>query len=50
MRVLLIDDNKDINDMVCMCLEGQDILCRIIEEGKAGKQQEFSENPYQLTI
>jgi len=36
MRVLLIDDNKDINDMICMCLEGQDISCRIIEEGRFG--------------
>jgi DNA-binding response OmpR family regulator len=36
MRVLIIDDNKDINEMVRLCLESQDISCKVIVEGKAG--------------
>jgi DNA-binding response OmpR family regulator len=39
MRVLLIDDNKDVAEMVRLCLESQDnITCRVIDEGKAGLQ------------
>jgi DNA-binding response OmpR family regulator len=37
MRVLLIDDNKDIADMVRLCLESQeDITCDVIYDGKEG--------------
>lgn len=36
MKVLLIDDNKDIADMVHMCLESQDIECELIGDGRAG--------------
>lgn len=37
MRVLLIDDNKDIADMVSLCLESQeDITCDVISDGKEG--------------
>ena len=37
MRVLLIDDNKDIADMVRLCLESQeDIICDVICDGKTG--------------
>jgi DNA-binding response OmpR family regulator len=37
MRVLLIDDNKDIADMVSLCLESQeDITCDVIGDGKEG--------------
>ncbi|SRR5581483_12158899 len=39
MKVLLIDDNKDIADMVRLCLESQeDIICDVISDGKAGLQ------------
>lgn len=36
MKVLLIDDNKDINDMVCLCLETQDITVKVVDEGREG--------------
>lgn len=37
MRVLLIDDNKDIANMVSLCLESQeDIACDVISDGKEG--------------
>src|SRR5919201_5724046 len=39
MRVLLIDDNKDIAEMVRLCLESQeDITCNVVADGKAGLQ------------
>jgi DNA-binding response OmpR family regulator len=44
MKVLLIDDNKDINDMVRLCLESQDISCKVIDEGKAGLEAIKKEN------
>jgi DNA-binding response OmpR family regulator len=34
MKVLLVDDNKDINDMVCLCLETQDITVKVVDEGR----------------
>jgi DNA-binding response OmpR family regulator len=37
MSVLLIDDNKDIANMVSLCLESQeDITCDAISDGKEG--------------
>ncbi|MDQ6863288.1 MAG: response regulator [Thermoproteota archaeon] len=38
MKVLLIDDNRDICHMVQVCLESEDIVCRVIEDGKTGLQ------------
>lgn len=39
MRVLLIDDNKDVAEMVRLCLESQDnITCTVVDDGKAGLQ------------
>lgn len=39
MRVLLIDDNKDVAEMVRLCLESQDNLtCTVADDGKAGLQ------------
>ena len=38
MKVLLIEDNKDIADMVRLCLESENILCDATEDGKAGLQ------------
>jgi DNA-binding response OmpR family regulator len=38
MKVLLIEDNKDIADMVRLCLESENILCEATEDGKAGLQ------------
>ena len=36
MKVLLIEDNKDIADMVRLCLESENIVCESTEDGKAG--------------
>jgi DNA-binding response OmpR family regulator len=37
MRVLLIDDNKDVAEMVRLCLESQEnITCSVVGDGKAG--------------
>ena len=38
MKVLIIDDNKDINDMVRLCLETQDITVEVIDEGNRALQ------------
>ena len=38
MKVLLIEDNKDIADMVRLCLESENIVCEATEDGKAGLQ------------
>jgi CheY-like chemotaxis protein len=39
MRILLIDDNRDIADMVRLCLESQEnTTCNIIGDGRAGLQ------------
>ena len=39
MRVLLIDDNKDVAEMVRLCLESQDNLtCTVADDGTAGLQ------------
>lgn len=36
MKILLIEDNKDIAGMVSLCLESQNIECKTILDGKAG--------------
>jgi two-component system OmpR family response regulator len=38
MRVLLIEDNEDIVDMVRLCLESENIVCEATQDGKAGLQ------------
>jgi two-component system, OmpR family, response regulator len=38
MKVLLIEDNKDIADMVRLCLESENIVCEATEDGKVGLQ------------
>jgi two-component system, OmpR family, response regulator len=38
MKVLLIEDNKDIADMVRLCLESDNTVCEATEDGKAGLQ------------
>jgi two-component system, OmpR family, response regulator len=38
MKVLLIEDNKDIADMVRLCLESENIVCETNDDGKAGLQ------------
>jgi DNA-binding response OmpR family regulator len=38
MKVLLIEDNKDIADMVRLCLESENIICEATDDGKAGLQ------------
>ena len=38
MKVLLIEDNRDIADMVRLCLESENIVCETTEDGKAGLQ------------
>lgn len=49
MKVLLIDDNKDIADMVRLCLESQDIECKLIGDGKAGLQS-IRENNFDVIL
>jgi DNA-binding response OmpR family regulator len=36
MKVLLIEDNKDIADMVRLCLESENIVCKTTEDGNEG--------------
>ena len=38
MKVLLIEDNRDITEMVRLCLESENIVCEATEDGKAGLQ------------
>jgi DNA-binding response OmpR family regulator len=45
MKVLLIEDNRDIADMVRLCLESENIVCETTGDGKVGlrsiKQDKF---------
>jgi CheY-like chemotaxis protein len=45
MKVLIIDDNKEITEMVSFYLESQEISCRVVNDGKEGlnliKQEHF---------
>jgi two-component system, OmpR family, response regulator len=38
MKVLLIEDNRDIADMVRLCLESENIVCETTGDGKVGLQ------------
>jgi two-component system, OmpR family, response regulator len=38
MKVLLIEDNRDIADMVRLCLESENIVCKATEDGRVGLQ------------
>jgi DNA-binding response OmpR family regulator len=38
MKVLLIEDNRDIADMVRLCLESENIVCEATGDEKAGLQ------------
>ena len=38
MKVLLIEDNTDIVDMVRLCLESENIVCEATGDGKVGLQ------------
>jgi len=38
MKVLLIEDNRDIADMVRLCLESENIVCEATGDGKVGLQ------------
>jgi two-component system, OmpR family, response regulator len=49
MKVLLIDDNKDINDMVCLCLETQDITVKVVDEGREGLRS-VKENDFDVVL
>jgi len=49
MKVLLIDDNKDINDMVCLCLETQDITVKVVDEGREGLRS-IKENHFDVIL
>jgi two-component system, OmpR family, response regulator len=49
MNVLLIDDNKDINDMVCLCLESQDITVKVVDEGREGLRS-IKENDFDVVL
>jgi DNA-binding response OmpR family regulator len=51
MRVLLIDDNKDIAEMVRLCLESQeDITCNVVSDGKAGLQSIREEDTFDVIL
>ncbi len=39
MEVLLIDDNKEITEMVCFFLESQNISCKEVNDGKEGLER-----------
>jgi len=49
MKVLLIDDNKDINDMVCLCLETQDITVKVVDAGSEGLRS-IKENHFDVIL
>jgi DNA-binding response OmpR family regulator len=38
MKVLLIEDNRDITDMVQLCLESENIDCKATQDGRVGLQ------------
>ncbi len=34
MEILIVDDNKEITDMISFFLDSQDISCKVVNEGK----------------
>ena len=43
MKVLVIDDNKDLTEAISYGLEDPDIECKIINDGKEGLDEILSE-------
>ena len=49
MEVLLIDDNKEITEMVSFFLESQDISCEVENDGKKGLEK-IKEKKYNVIL
>ena len=49
MEILLIDDNKEITDMVSFFLESQDISCEVANDGKKGLEK-IKEKRYDVIL
>ena len=49
MEVLLIDDNKEITEMVSFFLESQDISCEVENDGKKGLEK-IKEKKYDVIL
>jgi CheY-like chemotaxis protein len=47
-RVLVIDDNKDMTEMISDYLQSQEIECKVINDGKEGLEEIKSENEYSV--
>jgi DNA-binding response OmpR family regulator len=45
-RVLVIDDNKDITEMIKDFFDSEDVECKIINEGKEGLEEIRKNNGY----
>jgi two-component system OmpR family response regulator len=46
--VLVIDDNKDMTEMISDYLQSQEIECKVINDGKEGLEEIKSENEYSV--
>jgi CheY-like chemotaxis protein len=46
--VLVIDDNKDMTEMISDYLQSQEIECKVINDGKEGLEEIKSENYYSV--
>jgi|SRR3954452_11589194 two-component system OmpR family response regulator len=49
MEILLIDDNKEITEMMSFFLDSQDIICEIENEGKKALEK-IKEKPYDVIL
>ena len=49
MKVLLIDDNKEITDVISFYMDSQEISCTVISQGKEGLEEIRKDN-YDLIL
>jgi CheY-like chemotaxis protein len=50
MKILLIDDNKEITDVVSFYLESEEISCTITNNGREGLEMIKSRNDFNLIL
>jgi two-component system, OmpR family, response regulator len=50
MKILLIDDNKEITDAICLYLESEEASCTVTNSGREGLEMIKSRNDFNLIL
>jgi len=50
MKILLIDDNKEITDAICLYLEGEEASCTVTNSGREGLEMIKNRNDFNLIL